>query len=331
MSGVANIEKWKKEKNKVRKEKLGRTLLREYARRGCATKARDKLTRNNKTFCDAYDDRKKKSTRKVKKLTGNRAKQYAKEYKDCGIDADCAATVNVKYGVAVKVNNQTRGKATSSNKIKNKQPKSKAKSKELIADQQTAKCVLAKKSGYDKAVRDANKLKVPTEKAEAMIQVYAKNQYGCYTKEYLLDTEVINLINAMKTNKKNTVKLKEIYYKLKAIELVLQAKGVRTTPSNVKNAATSLGNQLNLTSIKSMSVNDLVQKGNKLIEESKKLKQSSMGNPGKHKKKLNENMVLMLKIDAELTKRKKKREGKKMRQQAALIENFLKNALKLKF
>ena len=166
MSGVANIEKWKKEKNKVRKEKLGRTLLREYARRGCATKARDKLTRNNKTFCDAYDDRKKKSTRKVKKLTGNRAKQYAKEYKDCGIDADCAATVNVKYGVAVKVNNQTRGKATSSNKIKNKQPKSKAKSKELTEDQQTAKCVLAKKSAFKKA----------EDKAKAKTEAVAKTE-----------------------------------------------------------------------------------------------------------------------------------------------------------
>jgi len=86
-----------------------------------------------------------------------------------------------------------------------------------------------------------------------------------------------------------------------------------------------------LESIESMAVNELVQKGNKLIEESIQLKQSSMGNPGKYKDSLKDKMFLMLKIDARLTKLKKKRKGIKMRQQAALISNFLKNALKLKF
>ena len=68
MSGVDNIDKWKKAKGKE-KQKLELTLRREYARRECATKARGKLTRNNKTFCDAYDDRKKKTTRKARKTT----------------------------------------------------------------------------------------------------------------------------------------------------------------------------------------------------------------------------------------------------------------------
>jgi predicted transcriptional regulator with HTH domain len=66
-----------------------------------------------------------------------------------------------------------------------------------------------------------------------------------------LNTEVPLLIKEKKRQIKLGSKgtpgaLYEIYYKLKAIEEVLKAKGVRTTPSNVKKAAASLGNQLNL-------------------------------------------------------------------------------------
>tara|TARA_Y100000817_G_scaffold312948_1_gene307915 strand:- start:253 stop:738 length:486 start_codon:yes stop_codon:yes gene_type:complete len=81
MSGVDNIDKWKKAQGKD-KEKLGKTLLREYARRGCTgpKKNRKKLTQNNQTFCNAYEARNTKTTRKARKTTGKNT-SLSRKYK----------------------------------------------------------------------------------------------------------------------------------------------------------------------------------------------------------------------------------------------------------
>jgi len=263
MSGVANIEKWKKEKNKVRRDKLELTLRREHARRGCTG---TNISNNNQKFCDEYKKevtnrpkpvaRKKKTTRKAKKPTGKAKKttgkksvaaKLAAEHEACGIDADCAAKVNLKMRQLAKENKQPKSKATSSNKIKNKQTRGKVKKKQEKtswlkenASDKTKKCVKLKASAFTKAKTEAKA------KTAEMIKVYTKHSYGCYTiKELIGEAEF--MIKFIKTNKVDKADKLNVYERLKAIEQVLQAKKATIKQRNkVKKAAASLGTKFGI-------------------------------------------------------------------------------------
>lgn len=128
---------------------------------------------------------------------------------------------------------------------KNEALEAAAKKKELN------QCLKSKLAGFKTAKSKAGELTNANKKSKAMIKVYTDNSYKCYSIDQLkaqLETLVYAMNNEIKLGENGTSGLLyDIYYRLKAIDQVLQAKkATKAQRKKAIEAATSLGKTLKL-------------------------------------------------------------------------------------